>query len=87
LAAGWLANRQVELAILYAGDKGTPLAAFEDVSGLTYVLGVSQRDMAAWQVRDFHASFGAACPALGPAGTSEVGCHQLSFLLIIFLGT
>jgi hypothetical protein len=38
-------------------------------------------------VRDFHASFGAACPALGPADTSEVGCHQLSFLLIIFLGT
>src|SRR6266516_7181331 len=73
---GWLPGRHVEFAILDAGDEGTPLAAVEDVRGLTCVLGVAERNMATWQVGDFHTSLGTACPALDPAGTGEVGSHS-----------
>ena len=82
-----LGERQVELAVLGADQERLPLGAGVDMRRLGAVLRVTDRDAAAWQVRDLDAIAGRARAALEPVQVAQVGsiCFPpfvISFLLL-----
>src|SRR5262249_8386258 len=76
-----LSPRQVELAVLGAGQERLPLRAGVHMRRLAAVLRVTDRDTAAGQVRDLDAVSCRAETALEPVPVIHPWCHRFSFLI------
>src|ERR1700737_1052116 len=79
-----LGDREVEFPVLRADQEALPFVAVEKVGRLAAILGIADRDSPCGEVRYFHAARSAACAALEPVQTGEVGVHLP--LLPLFCG-